>query len=414
MNIYDIRRYSKFIFLIITAIVVIVFLRVSSGIVKDLSAQERERMQIWADATRRIALAFESYELNDSDDGASSGAVGSSDDIEFLFSIIRRNHTIPVLLADADGNIIDHRNFDLPDPVDSVSPIPTQEINRAFLLERYEELRGSPNVIPIDMGGDIMQYLYYEDSKVLKRLSLFPYLQLLVMLAFIVVVYFAVSSTKKAEQNKVWVGLSKETAHQLGTPISSLMAWMELLRAEGIDPDIVNEMDKDVVRLETIASRFSKIGSRPTLEAVDLRDVVASAVSYMSTRISSRIRLAYIPDDLTLPVNISRPLVEWVLENLIKNAVDAMEGDGSITITTFSENRFACIDVADTGKGIPRKRQKTIFNPGYTTKKRGWGLGLTLAKRIVEQYHDGRIFVLASEPGSGTTFRIMIPLAQQT
>lgn len=414
MNIYDIRRYSKFIFLIITAIVVIVFLRVSSGIVKDLSAQERERMQIWADATRRIALAFESYELNDSDDGASSGAVGSSDDIEFLFSIIRRNHTIPVLLADADGNIIDHRNFDLPDPVDSVSPIPTQEINRAFLLERYEELRVSPNVIPIDMGGDIMQYLYYEDSKVLKRLSLFPYLQLLVMLAFIVVVYFAVSSTKKAEQNKVWVGLSKETAHQLGTPISSLMAWMELLRAEGIDPDIVNEMDKDVVRLETIASRFSKIGSRPTLEAVDLRDVVASAVSYMSTRISSRIRLAFIPDDRTLPVNISRPLVEWVLENLIKNAVDAMEGDGSITITTFSENRFACIDVADTGKGIPRKRQKTIFNPGYTTKKRGWGLGLTLAKRIVEQYHDGRIFVLASEPGSGTTFRIMIPLAQQT
>lgn len=414
MNIYDIRRYSKFIFLIITAIVVIVFLRVSSGIVKDLSAQERERMQIWADATRRIALAFESYELNDSDDGASSGAVGSSDDIEFLFSIIRRNHTIPVLLADADGNIIDHRNFDLPDPVDSVSPVPTQEINRAFLLERYEELRGSPNVIPIDMGGDIMQYLYYEDSKVLKRLSLFPYLQLLVMLAFIVVVYFAVSSTKKAEQNKVWVGLSKETAHQLGTPISSLMAWMELLRAEGIDPDIVNEMDKDVVRLETIASRFSKIGSRPTLEAVDLRDVVASAVSYMSTRISSRIRLAYIPDDRALPVNISRPLVEWVLENLIKNAVDAMEGDGSITITTFSENRFACIDVADTGKGIPRKRQKTIFNPGYTTKKRGWGLGLTLAKRIVEQYHDGRIFVLVSEPGSGTTFRIMIPIAQQT
>lgn len=169
-------------------------------------------------------------------------------------------------------------------------------------------------------------------------------------------------------------------------------------------------MDKDVVRLETIASRFSKIGSRPTLEAVDLRDVVASAVSYMSTRISSRIRLTYIPDDRALPVNISRPLVEWVLENLIKNAVDAMEGDGSITITTFSENRFACIDVADTGKGIPRKRQKTIFNPGYTTKKRGWGLGLTLAKRIVEQYHDGRIFVLASEPGSGTTFRIMIPI----
>lgn len=411
MNIYDIRRYSKFIFLIITAVVVIIFLRVSSGIVTELSAQERERMQIWADATQRIAsIAFESADMADD----ASAGVESPGDIEFLLSIIRRNHTIPVLLADADGNILDHRNFDLPDPVDSVSPVVTTEANRAFLRDKYDKLRNSSNVIPIDIGGDIVQYLYYEDSTVLKRLSLFPYLQLVVMLAFIVVVYFAVSSTKKAEQNKVWVGLSKETAHQLGTPISSLMAWMELLRAEGIDPDIVCEMDKDVVRLETIASRFSKIGSRPTLEPVDLRDVVASAVSYMSTRISSRIRLSYLPDGRPLPVSISRPLVEWVLENLIKNAVDAMEGDGSITITSSADQRFACIDVADTGKGIPRKRQKTIFNPGYTTKKRGWGLGLTLAKRIIEQYHDGRIFVLTSDPGVGTTFRILIPLSNNS
>lgn len=411
MNIYDIRRYSKFIFLIITAVVVVIFLRVSSGIVKDLSAQERERMQIWADATQRLALAFESLEMNDNGIDDDGGGVESSGDIEFLFSIIRRNHTIPVLLADADGNILDHRNFDLPDPVDSINPIPTVEANRAFLREKYEQLRSSANVISIDMGGDIVQYLYYEDSKLLKRLSLFPYLQLVVMLAFIVVVYFAVSSTKKAEQNKVWVGLSKETAHQLGTPISSLMAWMELLRAEGIDPDIVNEMDKDVNRLETIASRFSKIGSHPTLEPVDMRDVVASAVSYMSTRISSRIALTCTQTDQPLPVNISRPLIEWVLENLIKNAVDAMEGDGSITITSAIEAGNACIDVTDTGKGIPRKRHKTIFNPGYTTKKRGWGLGLTLAKRIIEQYHNGRIFVLTSEPGQGTTFRILIPLS---
>lgn len=414
MNIYDIRQYSKFVFLIITAVVVVIFLRVSSGIVKDLSAQERERMQIWADATQRLALAFESFEANDSDiDGGDTdgGGVESSDDIEFLFSIIRRNHTIPVLLADADGNILDHRNFDLPDPVDSINPIPTIEANRAFLREKYNQLRNSANVISIDMGGDIVQYLYYEDSKLLKRLSLFPYLQLVVMLAFIVIVYYAVSSTKRAEQNKVWVGLSKETAHQLGTPISSLMAWMELLRAEGIDPDIVNEMDKDVNRLETIASRFSKIGSHPTLEPVDMRDVVASAASYMSTRISSRISLTCSQTGQPLPVNISRPLIEWVLENLIKNAVDAMEGDGNITITSSLDASYACIDVADTGKGIPRKRHKTIFNPGYTTKKRGWGLGLTLAKRIVEQYHNGKIFVLTSEPGQGTTFRILIPLA---
>lgn len=414
MNIYDIRHYSKFIFLIITAVVVIIFLRVSSGIVDGLATQERERMQIWADATQRIAtITFELPEDMDSDGGdVDSGGMDSSDDIEFLLSIIRRNHTIPVLLADAEGNILDHRNFDLPDPVDSVNPFVSTEANSQFLHEKYLKLRNSTNVIPINMGEGIVQYLYYEDSKMLKRLSYFSYLQLAVMLAFIVVVYFAVSSTKKAEQNKVWVGLSKETAHQLGTPISSLMAWMELLRAEGIDPDIVGEMDKDVNRLSTIASRFSKIGSRPTLEAVDLRDVVQSATSYMGTRISSRITLRYVADGTALPVNISRPLVEWVLENLIKNAVDAMEGAGSITLTTSVDGRSACIEVSDTGKGIPRKRQKTIFNPGYTTKKRGWGLGLTLAKRIVEQYHDGRIYVANSEPGVGTTFRILIPLAE--
>ena len=416
MNIYDIRQYSKLIFLIITAVVVIIFLRVSSGIVDGLATQERERMQIWADATQRIAtITFESVVVDSDGGDVESGNMdssSSSDDIEFLLSIIRRNHTIPVLLADADGNILDHRNFDLPDPVDSINPFVSTEANREFLHKKYLKLRNSPNVIPINMGDGIVQYLYYEDSKMLKRLSYFSYLQLAVMLAFIVVVYFAVSSTKRAEQNKVWVGLSKETAHQLGTPISSLMAWMELLRAEGIDPDIVGEMDKDVNRLSTIASRFSKIGSRPTLEAMDLRDVVESAASYMSTRISSRITLQYVADATALPVNISRPLVEWVLENLIKNAVDAMEGAaGSITITTGIEARNACIEVTDTGKGIPRKRQKTIFNPGYTTKKRGWGLGLTLAKRIVEQYHDGRIFVANSEPGVGTTFRILIPLA---
>ena len=407
MNSYDLRPYFKFIFLVITAIVVIIFLHVSSGIVNGLAAQERERMQIWADATQRIAsIAFESVDNDNDGDG-----VQSSDDIEFLLSIITRNHTIPVLLVDDEGNILDHRNFDLPDPVDSINSIVTTEANRSYLEKKYKSLRNSSNVIPINIGDDIVQYLYYEDSTMLKRLSLYPYLQLVVMLAFIAVVYFAVSSSKKAEQNKVWVGLSKETAHQLGTPISSLMAWLELLRSEGIDPEIVGEMDKDVTRLETIASRFSKIGSCPTLEPVDLCKVVASATSYMSTRISSRIKLRYDSDGQMLPVQISRPLIEWVLENLIKNAVDAMEGDGSITITSTADDRYACVDVADTGKGIARKHQKTIFNPGYTTKKRGWGLGLTLAKRIVEQYHHGRIFVLNSEPGVGTTFRILIPLS---
>ncbi len=232
------------------------------------------------------------------------------------------------------------------------------------------------------------------------------------MLAFIAVVYFAVSSTKRAEQNKVWVGLSKETAHQLGTPISSLMAWTEILKDTGADPEMVGEMNKDVNRLSTIASRFSKIGSQPQMERDDLNEVVFRAASYMKTRISSRINLSVELCDTPLPVSLSAPLLEWVMENLIKNAVDAMEGTGSIIVATSAAGGKARVTVTDTGKGIPRKNQKTVFNPGFTTKKRGWGLGLTLAKRIVEQYHKGRIFVAWSEPGKGTSFEIDLPIAE--
>jgi signal transduction histidine kinase len=226
------------------------------------------------------------------------------------------------------------------------------------------------------------------------------------MLAFIAVVYFAVLATKKAEQNKVWVGLSKETAHQLGTPISSLMAWMELLESLGVDAETVAEMNKDVTRLDMIASRFSKIGSQPQMLPDDLNRVVDRAASYMKSRVSSRIDLTVNLAPGKLDVKISAPLFEWVMENLIKNAVDAMEGSGAITITTGIDGDRPYIEVADTGRGIPRKNFKTVFNPGFTTKRRGWGLGLALAKRIVEQYHSGRIYVAASEPGRGTTFRI--------
>lgn len=233
------------------------------------------------------------------------------------------------------------------------------------------------------------------------------------MIAFICVVYFAVLSTKKAEQNKVWVGLSKETAHQLGTPISSLMAWMELLPDMGVDGDTVAEMNKDVNRLSTIASRFSKIGSAPAMQGADLNAVVGDAVGYMSTRISPRIKLHWHPFSGDIPVSACTPLLEWVIENLIKNAVDAMEGSGQIDVTTGSGPVNAFIEVADTGKGISRKNFKTVFNPGYSTKSRGWGLGLTLAKRIIEQYHSGKIFVKQSAPGVGTTFRIELPLKNE-
>jgi len=418
MNIYDWRRAGTALFLIVAVVLVGSFLYISNNLVSDLARQERERMQIWADATKQIA----DIGLYGADNDA------SSDNLDFLISIIEQNHTIPVVLTDDDGNILDHRNFDLPVPPDSLNPYYLAPENEAFLRDKLASLSRRANVIHIIISPDNLQHLYWDDSKLLRRLSFYPYVQLAVMLAFILVVYFAVNSTRRAEQNKVWVGLSKETAHQLGTPISSLMAWMELLPALGVDPQTVSEMrmellpalgvdpqtvsemNKDVTRLSTIASRFSKIGSRPKMEPEDFNTLVFQATSYMSTRISSRIALEVHLCDRPLPVSASAPLMEWVMENLIKNAVDAMEGSGSITVTTFAENSMACVTVTDTGKGIPRKNHKTVFNPGYTTKKRGWGLGLALAKRIIGQYHGGRIFVERSEPGRGTTFRINLPL----
>ena len=389
-NIYELRRYGKIAFLIASASVVALFLYFSNGLISDLSAQERERMEIWADATKQIISAT-----------SGTGNAGGTD-IDFLLSIIQRNTTIPVLLTDSQGNILQHRNFKLP----ATEGDPR---NDEFLKERLDRLRGSSNTIRIELAPGETHYLYYEDSTLLRRLSVFPYIQLLVMLAFIAVVYFAVLSTKKAEQNKVWVGLSKETAHQLGTPISSLMAWMELLPDMGVDPDTVAEMNKDVNRLSTIASRFSKIGSAPRMEPADLNVITSEASGYMATRISPKISLRCNTAAGTLPVMACAPLLAWVIENLVKNAVDAMDGNGNITVETKSTLTGASIEISDTGKGISRKNFDTIFRPGYTTKKRGWGLGLTLARRIIEEYHGGRIYVARSAPGAGTTFRIDIP-----
>lgn len=397
-NIYDIRRRGVIGFLLLSVVVISVFLFYSDSLVKDLSQQERERMQIWADATRELVNPVNS----DSQSGSN---------VDFLLSIIERNRTIPVLLTDETGEIIMQRNFSLPEPPDSLS-LSLSDVNRSFLDKKLDELRNSPNVIEIDMGEAGKQWLYYEDSKVLRSLGFYPYVQLLVLLAFVLIVYYAVSSTKRAEQNKVWVGLSKETAHQLGTPISSLMAWMELLEESGVSPETVAEMNKDVKRLSTIASRFSKIGSRPSMEIYDINEIVSHASDYMSSRISRRIRLTLMPWHEPLIVTLSPPLTEWVMENLIKNAVDAMEGSGKIDIAIRPEKNKAIIEISDTGKGIARKNQKAIFNPGFTTKSRGWGLGLTLTKRIIEEYHGGLIYVKKSEIGVGTTFAIELPMAE--
>ena len=394
-KIYDRRRIWKLVFIAISLVLVGAFILISSNLVKDLAVQERERMQIWANATKELTTVSTS---------------GANTDVDFLFSIIESNHNIPVLLVDDDGNILLHRNFKLPESTDSLMPYEITPVNKAFLEKKLARLRGSNNHIPIVIDANTEQHLYYEDSTVLRRLAYFPYIQLAVLVVFVVIVYFALISIKKAEQNKVWVGLSKETAHQLGTPISSLMAWTQMLEALGVDKDVVSDMDKDVHRLSVIADRFSKIGSKPEMELAFINQAVTDSLEYMRTRISQRVSLTlHLPDDES-GVMLCQSLFEWVMENLTKNAVDAMQGEGKIDVTVHNEpGRMVLIDVADTGKGISHKNFKNVFNPGYTTKKRGWGLGLTLVKRIIEEYHGGKIYVKDSELGKGTTFRIELP-----
>lgn len=402
-NIYEMRSFGKLLFIIAAIAVAATFMYVSDNLIHDLARQERQRMEIWADATREI-INSAGTETSDS-----AAMAAMSNNFDFLLSIIERNTTIPVLLTDDNGNILLHRNFELPEPSDPLRPLSPR--NEKYLKQKLADLSHSTNVILIDIAPGADQRLYYEDSTLLKRLSYYPYIELLVMIAFVVAVYFAVVSSKRAEQNKVWVGLSKETAHQLGTPISSLMGWMEVLPDYGVDDETVAEMSKDVDRLSTIASRFSKIGSAPQMEPADLNEIAEHAVDYMRTRISSNVKLSITLGQQHAPVQACVPLIEWVLENLIKNAVDAMEANGKLDVVTKVDRNMAIIDVSDSGKGIPRKHFKTVFNPGYTTKKRGWGLGLTLAKRIIEQYHSGRIYVASSSPGRGTTFRVEIPLS---
>lgn len=400
---YDRRRLGKLVFLFAAVAAIIVFLIVSNNLVKSLGVQERQRMEIWADATKRVAQ------------------MDSGTDIEFLFSIIEENNSIPVLIADEQGNIMEYRNFKLPDAGRERKMFgELSDRDREYLKKKLgsgcsgmsiaKAAAVNPHFIPIDMAGT-PQYIYYEDSDLLRRLSWYPYIQMGVMVMLAIIVFISILYTKRAEQNRVWAGLSKETAHQLGTPISSLMAWVQLLPEYGVSPEIAAEMDKDVKRLSVIADRFSKIGSVPSLELDYLNDTVDKSLDYMKSRVSGKVRIVMELDPDDHGVMLSRPLFEWVMENLVKNAIDAMGGKpGTITIATGKEKDKLFVDVADTGKGIARKNFKNVFNPGFTTKKRGWGLGLTLVKRIIEEYHGGRIFVKQSEPGKGTTFRIELPV----
>lgn len=361
-------------------IIAVASLVVSHYLVSDLRQEEEHKMSVWAEAMRTLSTA--------SDDA----------DLSLVLRVINGNNTIPVIVADPDGTVQTFRNVTL--------SAATAADSTAALCRMASEWRREGQVVSIDLGGGMRTDVCYDESLLLKRLRTYPYVQLGVVLLFVVVAIIALLTSKRAEQNKVWVGLSKETAHQLGTPISSLMAWTEMLREEYPDDTLLPEMAKDIQRLQLIADRFSKIGSLPEPVETSLREVMERVIEYMDRRTSRRveIRREFGDADIHVPMNAS--LFEWVVENLCKNAVDAMEGVGRITITLTETPRHAVIDVADTGKGIRRKDLRNVFRPGFTTKRRGWGLGLSLARRIVEDYHHGRIYVLRSEPGRGTTFRI--------
>ncbi|MCS6968810.1 MAG: ATP-binding protein [Cytophagales bacterium] len=328
--------------------------------------------------------------------------VEPNENINTLIAVIEENYTYPVILTNERDSIIDWRNISIPKGKDSLS----------YLAKELAEMKAAHPPIVVEPAAGLKNFIYYKNSTLVTQLKLYPYVELGIMIAFFAIVYVLFDASRKAEQDKVWVGLAKETAHQLGTPISSLVAWLEYFKAvESLDKSIIGELEKDVSRLETITARFSSIGSPPVLKFENIEQLVRENVDYLQKRISSRVRFqVHNLEQHPLQAPVNRSLFEWVVENVCKNAVDAMAGAGTISIylSYTRDSKHVQIDIADTGKGIPKRLWRRIFKPGYTTKKRGWGLGLTLAKRIVEDYHKGSIFVLASS-SAGTTFRVLLP-----
>ena len=376
-------RQVKIVLVVAAVVIAVASLVVSHFLVSDLSKEERNKMETWAQALHTL-----------------NNANGNTD-LSLVLSVLQGNNTIPVVVVDSTGMVMDYRNVEISadNLKDSLSLL-AKEANRMYRSGRFVKI-----ILTDDPHADY-QLVCYDESNLLKRLATYPYVQLGIVFIFVVVAIFALLSSKKAEQNKVWVGLSKETAHQLGTPISSLIAWIEILHENYPGDDMIPEMEKDVKRLELIADRFSKIGSLPEPQPSSLNNVISNVVDYIDRRTSSAVLMTVNMPNHDVVVRINASLFEWVIENLCKNAVDAMEGKGKIWISVIEDGYDVAIEVADNGKGIRHKDLKSVFKPGFTTKKRGWGLGLSLAKRIVEEYHKGRIFVKESEIGIGTTFRI--------
>lgn len=352
----------------------------TNSLVKELRVQEREKVELWAEANRQVTTNPD-----------------LESDISFLFQVINNNKTVPAILTSESGRINGSRNLD------------TSKINNPGYLQREIEImkeEHDPIVIEFDGGTN---YIYYRDSFLLKRLQYYPFIMLSAISIYLLISYLVFSSARKAEQNRVWVGMAKETAHQIGTPLSSLLGWTEILKSENTPQYILDEILKDINRLQTITERFSKIGSIPAISPHNLIRVTEKAMLYIKDRSSKKITFSFVStqDELQVPLNI--PLYEWVIENILRNALDAMDGNGKIGIDIQSSGKdFVIIDITDSGKGIKKSQHKSVFQPGFTTKSRGWGLGLSLAKRIIEEYHKGQIIVLSSDQGKGTTFRVKL------
>ncbi len=349
-------------------------------LVNTLKEEERKKVELWAQATAEL-----------SSDQTSS--------LDLVFDVIRNNTTVPVILTDKDYRILSSRN------IFSENAKEDTLVLKNILIE----MRQSNDSIIVALGGANYQLLFYKESNVITKLSLFTTIQLLVMIVFITISYLAFNNSRRIEQNKVWVGLSKETAHQLGTPTSSLLGWVGLLKLKEVEPDIVLEIEKDVNHLQRVVDRFSKIGAEPELKEADIIQVIADTIDYLKIRTSSQVEFKLVNDvSKALLATFNKTLIEWVLENICKNGIDAIQGKGVLKIIVSQDEKYTHIDITDTGKGIQKKLHKAIFSPGYTTKKRGWGLGLSLAKRIIEIYHKGKLYVKESESGKGTTFRISL------
>ena len=381
-------RQVKIILVVMAVLIAVASLVASNLLTRDLYVEEHKKMEIWAEAMRTLSVDDENAGMN------------------LVLKVIEDNTTIPIVVFGANDSVQVYRNIKV--------KADNEADSLRLIAAMGASMRDAGRCIRIQMDGDASDdkseksYIdvCYDDSLMLKRLATYPYVQLGVVLIFVVVAIFALLTSKRAEQNKVWVGLSKETAHQLGTPISSLMAWAEILKETYPDDALIPEMDKDVKRLQLIADRFSKIGSLPEPVPSSLSEVVDHVIDYMDRRTSKKVTMIREMPAEDIIVRLNASLFECVIENLCKNAVDAMEGSGTITIRVSDTGQRAVIEVEDTGKGIRKKDIGNVFRPGFTTKQRGWGLGLSLAKRIVEEYHKGRIFVKRSEVGVGTTFRI--------